>query len=254
LVPALATADVIYLGEIHDRPADHAAQLALLQALHAQNPHLAIALEMFQQPYQSALDAYSAGDIGLTELRQRSEYDTRWGYPWAYYAPILEFGRRQRVPLVALNAPTEAVRMVGRKGLAALDPANFPSVPPVADMDLQRPAYRSLLRRIYDDLHQGHGSSRGFDTFFQAQVLWDETMAAAIATLYAQQRDRQIVVLAGQGHVVYGYGIPAGVARRQPEVRQATVLLSPATGWAVAAGENRGAIADFQLQPDPYPP
>ncbi|MBD0334914.1 MAG: ChaN family lipoprotein, partial [Cyanobacteria bacterium Co-bin13] len=33
ILAELATADVIYLGETHSRPADHAAQLEIIQAL-----------------------------------------------------------------------------------------------------------------------------------------------------------------------------------------------------------------------------
>jgi uncharacterized iron-regulated protein len=244
LIAALAPADVVYLGEIHDSPDDHAAQLAILQALYVQNPHLAIGLEMFQRPYQPALDAYVAGDISLTELRQRTEYDDRWGYPWHYYAPILEFARRQGLPLIALNAPTEAVRLVGRKGLGALQPEEFPTVPPAPEMDRGRGPYRDLLRRLYDSFHQGHGSNAGFEFFFQAQVLWDETMADRIAQFHRDYPDTQLVVLTGQGHVIYRYGIPSGVSRRQPTARQVTVLLSPPSAW-MEIGEETAAIADF---------
>ncbi|NJK72403.1 MAG: ChaN family lipoprotein, partial [Synechococcaceae cyanobacterium SM2_3_60] len=37
------------------------------------------------------------------------------------------------------------------------------------------------------------------------------------------------------GHVVYGYGIPARLARRLPDVVQRTVLLNPGPGLERAA-------------------
>jgi uncharacterized iron-regulated protein len=58
VLPELRQAGVIYLGETHDRAADHQAQLALIQALYAQHGDLAIGLEMFS----TALSA-SAGSI-----------------------------------------------------------------------------------------------------------------------------------------------------------------------------------------------
>ncbi|WP_008307892.1 ChaN family lipoprotein [Leptolyngbya sp. PCC 6406] len=251
LITALTAADIVYLGEIHDNPGDHQAQLAILQALHGQNPKIAmvgdqpkvaIAMEMFQQPYQPVLDAYLAGEITLAELRQQSDYDQRWGYAWDDYAPILEFARQEGVPLIALNAPSEAVRLVARQGLQALNSQDFPTLPPLSSIDLSNQSYRDLLRRLYDDMHQGHGSSAGFDFFFQAQVLWDETMADRIAQFHTDHPDTQVVVLAGQGHIIYGYGIPDRLQRRHPDISQATVLLSPATGWP--AGE--GVRADWE--------
>ncbi|CAD5971707.1 hypothetical protein PCC9214_03858 [Planktothrix tepida] len=44
----------------------------------------------------------------------------------------------------------------------------------------------------------------------QAQILWDETMADAIVNFVKNNPDFQVIVLAGQGHIVYGYGVPKG--------------------------------------------
>jgi hypothetical protein len=54
----------------------------------------------------------------------------------------------------------------------------------------------------------------GFNRFFAAQVLWDETIAEAIATAYQANPDRLIVVMAGRGHIAYNFGIPNRVQRR----------------------------------------
>ena len=39
-------------------------------------------------------------------------------------------------------------------------------------------------------------------------------MAEKAAQFYQENPDYQVVVLAGKGHVIYGYGIPSRVARR----------------------------------------
>jgi len=44
--------------------------------------------------------------------------------------------------------------------------------------------------------------------------LWDETMAEKIAEFVKANPDYQVVVLAGKGHIIYGYGIPSRVERR----------------------------------------
>lgn len=228
----LAAADVVYLGETHDSRADHAAQLQLIQALYAQNPELAIGMEMFQRPYQEAIDQYLAGTLSEADLRQRTEYDQRWGFPWAYYAPILRFAKEHQLPVLALNTPTEVTRRVAQKGLDALTNWDRQWIPPVEEIRTDNAAYQQFLRPIYDDFHQGHGSSQGFENFFLAQVLWDETMAEGIANFLHANPTHQVVVLAGQGHVVYGYGIPDRVMRRFPPERELTqrlVLLNPAS-------------------------
>ena len=56
LADRLVEARVVYVGEHHDRAADHEAQRAIVEALHARDPQIAIGLEMVQRPYQPALD------------------------------------------------------------------------------------------------------------------------------------------------------------------------------------------------------
>ncbi|NJN59721.1 MAG: ChaN family lipoprotein, partial [Leptolyngbyaceae cyanobacterium SL_5_9] len=130
----LFQADVVYLGETHDSLTDHQAQLQIIQALHGQNPRMAIALEMFQRPYQSVLDRYLAGEISAVELRQQSEFDQRWGFSWAYYEPILEFAKDNGLPVIALNTPTEITRRVADKGLGGLLESDRQWIPPVSEI------------------------------------------------------------------------------------------------------------------------
>ena len=214
-------ASVVYLGETHNDAADHAAQLEIVQALDARN-EVAIALEMFQRPFQPVLDEYVAGEITEEELIARSEYETRWGFDWEFYAPILRYAKDNQIPLVALNTPTEITRQVASEGLESLDGQDFQYVPAVDEIDLSDEDYRASLQSIFS-AHGGHGSSDGFENFFAAQVLWDETMAEGVARQLEAEPDRQVVVIAGEGHVGYGYGIPNRVARRLPEVEQVSV-------------------------------
>ncbi len=224
----LAQSQVIYLGETHDRPQDHVAQLEILRSLYNQNSKIAVALEMFQRPYQKALDQFIAGEITEAQLRSQSQYDQRWGFDWDYYAPVLRFAREKQIPLIALNTPTEVTRKVAQKGLSSLTSAEQKWIPPLKEIQTNNPAYRQRLLEIYQQSHQHAGAADNFERFFQAQVLWDETMAAAIAKFLNQNPDYQVVVLAGQGHVIYGDGIPSRVTRRRdqrPEPLQQKILL-----------------------------
>jgi uncharacterized iron-regulated protein len=227
LLQELAQAKVIYLGETHNRPEDHDAQLQIIKALHERNPRIAIAMEMFQRPYQQYLDQYIANNISEEELREETDYKDRWGFPWEYYAPILRFAKDNRLPVVALNAPSEIVRQVARRGLNRLSRNEQRYIPPLADIRTDNESYRQLMSEIYEQSHQGKGNSRSFERFFQAQVVWDETMAESIAKFIQANPDFQVVVLAGKGHIAYEYGIPSRVSRRLEGVVQRTILLNP---------------------------
>lgn len=224
IVQKLVKADVVYLGETHDSPEDHQAQLEILQALYrekqkntkdANAPRLVIAMEMFQRPYQNILDQYIAGKITEEQFIEQSEYEQRWGFPWEYYAPILRFARTHQLPVLALNTPTEVTRKVARSGLESLTAAERRYIPPFSEIRTDNAEYRQMIQTSYEQHDQGgHGNSSSFERFFTAQVLWDETMAEAIAQWLKANPDDQVVVLAGQAHIVYGYGIPSRVARR----------------------------------------
>ena len=239
----LYDADVVYLGEIHDSEADAAAKLEILQKLYQNNPRLAIGMEMFQRPYQKFIDDYLAGKISETELVELTEYERRWGFPWEYYAPLLRFAKANGLRVIALNAPSEAVRQVARGGWESLTTEQREWVPPLADIRTDIDDYRQMIYQVYDEMHQGHGNSESFERFFLVQVLWDETMAASIADFIATNPNYQVVVVAGQGHVMYGYGIPSRVARRRDGLVQRSLLLSPAN-MPERDGNNQ-PIADF---------
>ncbi len=238
----IASADVVYLGETHDRPEDHQAQLTIIQSLHRLNPQLVIGMEMFQRPYQPVLDRYLAGKITEAELIEQSQYPKRWGFPWEFYAPIVRFARDRGLPVIALNTPTEVTRKVARSGLESLTLAEKRFIPPISAIALGPASYRQRLRQIYDDIHHSKTSQANFERFFQAQVLWDETMAERIARSLQQEPKRLVVVLVGQGHVIYGEGIPSRVARRVPKVSQVSILLNPSEEFQ---SQQDKAIADY---------
>jgi uncharacterized iron-regulated protein len=244
----LSKANVVYLGETHDRPADHTAQLAIIKALHClDRTGLVIGMEMFQRPYQPALDRYLSGKFTETELQDQTQYKKRWGFPWEFYAPILRFARTSKLPVVALNTPTEVTRKVARTGLESLTSLERRFIPPLSAISLGPETYRQRLREIYANIHHGKTSSGNFEYFFQAQVLWDETMAERIAQVLQQKAETQIVVLVGQGHLIYGDGLPSRVARRlkptQSNFTQISVLLNPPAELRAESG----AIADYFL-------
>jgi uncharacterized iron-regulated protein len=124
-IKKIAQAQVIYLGETHDRPSDHQAQIAIIQALYQEKKQLALGLEMVQRPFQSVIDAYLAGQLTEVEFQSQSEYRQRWGYDWSFYAPILRFAKEHQLPTLALNTPTEITRKVAQQGLESLTATDF---------------------------------------------------------------------------------------------------------------------------------
>lgn len=225
--------DVIYLGENHDSPAIHQQQLEIItrlqHSLADSEKKLAIALEMFQRPFQPILDSYLAGKITEDQLREQTEYDTRWGFDWELYVPILRFAKDRQIPLIALNTPAEITQKVAVSGINSLQGKDWNYIPALKDIKLDNREYRHRTNKIYQQhVQKGQGNSTDADNFFEAQVLWDETMAEAIAAYNHNYPHTKIIVLVGKVHVMYDYAIPDRVDRRisNPNFTQTILLLS----------------------------
>ena len=208
---ALRTSEVVYVGERHDRAADHAVQNTVLRRLYQDEPSLAIGMEMFQTPFQEPLDDWSAGRIDETVLRRETEYDERWGYDFSLYRPMLEFARNHGLEVVALNAPREVAHAVAMTGIEGLSPEVAKSLP---ELDLDDAEHRALFDRAFDIAEHG-GSQEMVDRFYEAQVVWDETMGSRVAaTLARPDGPSTMIVFAGRVHVQGGLGIPSRAEKR----------------------------------------
>jgi uncharacterized iron-regulated protein len=227
LIPRLADRRVVFVGEAHDRYEDHLNQLAIIRGLHQQGTALAIGMEMFQQPFQPALDAYIAGEIDEDEMLRRTDYFERWRFDYRLYRPILRFAREKGIPVIALNLEREITGKVGDGGLESLSADERARIP--AEIDNDDSAYRERVKAVFDlhpkgwqeqaegdDKDEGKDEGKAFERFLSVQLLWDEGMAERAARYLQDHPDKRMVILAGSGHLEYGQGIPKRLLRRLP--------------------------------------
>jgi uncharacterized iron-regulated protein len=210
----LASYRVVCLGEQHDNPSHHYAQRRAIEELGRQSKSrgraFAIGLEMFQTPYQPALTGFVTGALPEAELLEQSEYRTRWGFDFALYRPLLEAARQLGVSALALNAPRELTRKIGRAGLGSLDAEDEKQLPELELGDADHRAYFSKAM----EAHPMPAGGPRFEDMYAVQVVWDETMAdRAVRWLTAAGATSQVLVLAGAGHC-HRSAIPGRAARR----------------------------------------
>ncbi len=208
-VARLAPQRVVFVGEVHVRYDHHLVQLAVVKALHRQDPRLAIGLEWFQRPFQQALDDWVAGRIDEGEMLHRTQYFERWRFDYRLVRPILRWARRRQVPLVALRPARELSDAVSAHGLAGLPPAQRQRLP--ARIHPADPSYRSELAQVFE---RHHGEGHDLDRFLEVQRVWEETMAQTAADYLRRHPDRRMALLIGFGHMADGHGVPADLRRR----------------------------------------
>jgi uncharacterized iron-regulated protein len=212
MIDELGRADIVCVGEQHDSEADHHVQLMVIKGLYALDERIGVGMEMFQRPYQKALDRYVAGDLSEAAMLEDTEYLKRWGYDWALYRPIADFCRRNRVPLAGLNIANELRARVSKEGHAKLTDEEKKLI---GDVDFGVKAHREYH---FPRLGETHGGAKlgkeQHERMYQVMVVWDEYMADSAVRLLKERALRRVVVLAGGGHIERHFGIPDRAGKR----------------------------------------
>jgi len=211
VLPELLKRRIIYVGEQHDKYAHHMNQLTIIKRLVEAGKKVAVGMEMFQIPYQKAIDDYLAGQTDERTFLKASAYFDKWWYDYNLYKPIIDYVKKNKLPMVALNIEGDISRKVARKGLGGLSEKEKGALP--LEMDFSDSQYRQDLFRVFQ-MHQRQHSLKTSDFFLQSQTVWDETMAETVHRFVSFHPDTTLVVLAGNGHLRYKYGIPNRAFRR----------------------------------------
>ncbi len=211
LMKKTASFRVVFVGEVHTNPYDHDVQLRVIRGLHDRGEKVAVAMEMFPRRLQPVLDQWSAGELDEDAFIRLSSWHEVWGYPFDLYRGILTFARDEHLPVIALNAPREIVRKVAKDGIASLDEAERARI--AHDIPMNDETHRAMIKERFAE----HPPTEGdFEKFYEAQSVWDETMAETLADCFSTgTRTFDVaVVLAGAGHILEGHGVPADFHRR----------------------------------------
>lgn len=222
LAERIQKARAIYVGEQHDSPASHRAQLHVLAMAYRIDPSVAVGLEMLPRTLQPQLDAYVVGSVDEAGFLRAVDWPRTWGFDFALYRPIFEFCRAHGVRMHALNAPralSKAVRQKGVEGLTGDERASLPSGHP-----WPTPApHQQMLREVWNHhakpdpaapASQQAEREAAFQRFYTAQLIWDEAMSQAVTEIFGERAAPQrLVVLAGTGHVGR-HAVPERAGRR----------------------------------------
>jgi len=231
----LLAVPIVYIGEKHTSAAHHAVQLRLIRALHREIPQLTVALEMFDRSYQGVLDLWSAGRLDEEDFLRRSHWYANWRFDYTLYRDILEYAREHRLRLVALNLPFNIPPKIRVGGLEHLSTHEKGFLP--AQVDTGIAAHREYAQKVFG-MHEFKSGAR-FEDFYLAQCVWEDVMAESIA---GSLGDGRMVVLAGNGHIQYRYGIPERAFNRNHAAYRTIYQASPGE-------EIDPSIADYIIVP-----
>jgi uncharacterized iron-regulated protein len=219
--------DVVLLGEWHDHPGNHLAEMELFREIHARSPQLALSMEQFERDVQPVVNDYLAGRIGEEALERRGR---AWGNYDESYRPLVEFAKEHGLPVIAANAPASLVRCVGEKGpefLTQLDSEK--RLWAAATLHLGDGAYKDkFMRFLAEDTSHGTPASSpeaaaNNARAWAAQVLRDDTMAESISLYLGKNPGHKVMHITGDFHVEGGLGTAERLKERMPALKIAVV-------------------------------
>lgn len=241
----LATAEVVFVGETHLDQLTHDAELELLRGLAARRGGaVTLSMEMFERDVQPALDDYLAEKIDEATFLATSR---PWGNYPTDYRPLIEFARRESIPVVAANLPAALRQKLARGGQPAFDamtPAERACAP--ARLIENPPAYWERVANVtrgHAALSMGGGGAG--ERLFDGQNLWDNTMADSIARARAQRPERLIVHVCGGFHMERRQGTVWQLEQRVAGLRIETVTIETTSDVAGASPDDPEPRADL---------
>jgi uncharacterized iron-regulated protein len=247
MLDALATRQVVLVGETHLDDNTHRLEAAILEGLVRRKPgKIVLSMEMFQRDVQPVVDAYLRGEIDESAFRRDSRpwpnYDTG-------YRPLVELARVHGVPVVAANLPVDLQRMFAMKGAeaeAALTREQR-TVFPRTVMPPNEDYWVRLGQTLRDGFH-GHDPAASPEVrAYSVQNLWDNSMAEATLDALDGDPERTVVLVAGAFHVEYGQGVAHQIRARRPETDLGLVTILATHDLQTVEPQSDRERADFLL-------
>lgn len=156
---------------------------------------------------------------------------------------MLTLARKRHVPIVALNANDLLVRKVAHEGLARLTESERREIP--EGLEKINPLLDRLLR-LRLRVHKAF-EKESLDRIVLAQALRDATMAQTVSRFLDSPagKGRLMLVIAGSGHVNYGFGIPERVRAHNRLAYR--IIMATESGELVLSKEERRESVPIEI-------
>lgn len=231
-------ADVVLVGEWHSHTGIHRFQTQLMQTMIATNQNLALSMEQFTRDKQAIVNAYLADEIGEKTLIKQGK---AWPNYTSDYRPLVELAKRNNIDIIAANAPKNIIRCIAKEGIAYIDKLPIAEQAWLAaNINTQDSPYKT---HFMASMH--HGDESQNENKFASQITWDETMADSIVNYLTDNKNKQVLHIAGKFHTENGLGTAASILARAPHLN--VVIVTP-VDVNIAMTKNDNASSDYRLQ------
>ena len=222
LAQRLQKYDVVFFGEFHDQGEIHAAEAELLQAMHKlRGDKLALSMEMFEADNQIKLNNFLADTLSEEEFLATAR-------PWPNYstdyAPLVNFAKENKMPVVAANVPRFLAAHVAKNNgtTAGID----------AQYEKWLPQHTYAPEGAYKEKFYAQMSSPAapmkmpparLAAVYAAQCLKDDKMAESIAAFADAHQNMQILHINGCFHSDAHLGTAQKLEALRPNLKVAVI-------------------------------
>ena len=195
---------IFIIGEAHAQKNHAAQQIELMQGLKSLGMRVGVGMEFLSAPAQPYVDQFRAGQISEEDFLELADWK---GADFKFYREQILFPGDART--IALNAPRSLTAKVARQGIASLTADEQKLLPP--NFQLGRAEY---FERFVEAAKDHVPTEEARQRYFEAQSIWDETMAYNALEALKADPNQVLVIVVGEFHIQYGGGLPDRLAAR----------------------------------------
>ncbi|MCP3924650.1 MAG: ChaN family lipoprotein [Desulfobacterales bacterium] len=228
IIKAAMNVDVILFGESHGNKVAHQLEMKILEHLHKKRTgNIVLSLEMFERDVQVVMNEYLTGLISERHFINSSR---AWGNYRRDYRPMIEFSRKNKIPVIASNAPRRYVNLVARKGkdsLIKLSKTEKKWIAPLPYLN-QNVDYIKKIKELNKLILKKHSKVSGKPMKIKgvdpdAQHVWDITMAYSIIEQLKKHNRALIYHINGKFHSEDNMGIPDSLRYYKKNIKILTI-------------------------------
>jgi uncharacterized iron-regulated protein len=231
---------VLLLGEVHDNKEGHKLRYEELRRRVEAGWRPAIAMEQFDRESQGLLDEAQKGCLDASCV---IKVMSKKGWDWQLYHPVIQLALSNHLPLIAVNLSRADASKVVRDGVASsFDAAT------VAAYKLKDPLPSDLRRGQEKAIQEGH-CNMAPDLMLPGMVNAQVARDIWMAKLIRQQQPRDVVLIAGNGHVRKDIGVPRWLNAIEPKLNVRTIGFIEPDGMQGSYDEIRKVAAQKRTDP-----
>ncbi|WP_231839121.1 ChaN family lipoprotein [Bdellovibrio bacteriovorus] len=140
----MSHSQVVMVGDFHALHQSQKAQARILRHIPKDRKTI-LAVEFLEAADQEKIDRYMSGKMSERDFLKSVQWQTKWGFPWEYYRPLLRWAQKNKVAVRGIN------RSYKKRNATTLKSRDVFAGKKIAELVKAHPDH--LVFVIYGDLH-----------------------------------------------------------------------------------------------------